>query len=164
MNRLPTGMGNRESGIGRQAVAVALMLALTGCAVGPAYHAPRFDLAPRFREAPDTAGPPATAPSAFWQSLGDTTLNRLIGQALDANRDIQAARARVRAARATRLNAALDLAPALTAFGSYSRQRSAAATVPGATGALPDQGFWDAGAQLSWEVDIYGRLDRKSVV
>ena len=93
-------------------------------------------------------------------ALGDTVLQRLMGQALLGNRGIQAARARVNAARAIRVGAALDLAPAVTAAGGYSRQRLAGATFPGAAGAFPDQDVWDAGMQLSWEVDLYGRMRR----
>jgi multidrug efflux system outer membrane protein len=100
------------------------------------------------------------APTAFWQALQDTTLERLIGRALEANHDLRAVEARVREARATRVNAALDLAPTITASGGYSRQRLASASFPGAGGRLPDQDVWDAGLQMSWELDVFGRLRR----
>ena len=67
----------------------------------------------------------ATRPErlAFWESLGDTTLVRLIGAALSANADIHVATARVEQARSGRLAAALDLAPTITATAGYTRQR-----------------------------------------
>lgn len=133
---------------------------LSACAIGPAHHAPTLDLAPRFREAADRTGAQTAAPDVFWNTLGDTTLRRLIGQALGSNRGIHAAEARVRVARSARLDATLDLAPTLTASGGYARQRLAGATFPGVTGALPDQNVWDAGVQLTWELDLYGRLRR----
>lgn len=96
--------------------------------------------------------------TAFWQRLGDSTLVRLTGAALAANHDIEAAAARVRQARAARLQAGLDFAPTITVAGSYTRQRVA----EGSFGfAVPDRGLWDAEARLSWEVDVFGRLRRR---
>jgi outer membrane protein, multidrug efflux system len=96
-------------------------------------------------------------PVAFWVELGDTTLVRLITGALDANPDMHAAHARVRSARAARAGAAFDLGPSVTAVGGYSRQRLSTATLPGAIGQQPDQHLWDAGVQVSWELDVFGR-------
>ncbi|HVE79850.1 MAG TPA: TolC family protein [Gemmatimonadaceae bacterium] len=96
----------------------------------------------------------------FWRSLGDTTLQRLLAQALGANHDVEVARARASGARAARLGAALELTPSVTAGGGWSRQRIASSTFPGAVGAFPDQEFWDAGLRASWEVDVFGRLRR----
>ena len=98
-------------------------------------------------------------PIAFWKTLGDTTLVRLVGEVVKSNPDVVAGRARLRGSRAARLQAALDFAPALTATTSYTRQRLASASFPGGFGtAFPDQNVWDAGLQLSWEVDVFGRI------
>jgi outer membrane protein, multidrug efflux system len=108
---------------------------------------------------PDTI-PSGSAELAFWRQLGDTTLNRLMGEALRANQDVRAAEARVRGARAARLGAVLDLAPTITAGGGFVRQRLARAAFPstGGTGSLPDQSIWDGGFDASWELDFFGRL------
>lgn len=98
-------------------------------------------------------------PVAFWQTVGDSTLDRLIADALVANRDLRAVEARVSEARASRSEARLDLAPTVTMSAGYSRQRMASATFPGA-GRLPDQNVWDTGLQMSWELDVFGRLRR----
>ena len=100
----------------------------------------------------------SAAPSDFWSALGDTTLARLVQQTRLTNRDIRVASARAGEARADRASAASDLLPTVTVRGGYSRQRLAAATFPGAAGALPDQNVWDSGLNLSWEVDVFGRL------
>jgi outer membrane protein, multidrug efflux system len=98
----------------------------------------------------------------FWNELGDSTLQRLVGDVVRSNHDVVAARARLRRARAERLETALDFAPAVTASASYTRQRLAAAGFPGiGGGTFPDQNVWDAGLQLSWELDVFGRI-RKS--
>src|SRR6266850_2891219 len=103
-------------------------------------------------------------PVAFWRTLGDTTLERLVGEVVKSNHDVVAARARLRGARASRLQAALDFAPTVTATASYTRQRLSSAAFPGSVGggtAFPDQNVWDAGLALSWELDVFGRI-RKS--
>ena len=104
-----------------------------------------------------------TPPVAFWKTLGDTTLERLVGEVVKSNHDVVAAQARLRGARAERTRTALDFAPTVTATASYTRQRIASASFPGnfGGGAFPDQNVWDAGLQLSWELDVFGRI-RKS--
>ena len=98
-------------------------------------------------------------PVAFWKTLGDTTLVRLVGEGVKSNHDLVAGRARLRGSRASRVQAALDFAPAVTATASYTRQRLASASFPGGFGtAFPDQNVWDAGLQLSWELDVFGRI------
>ncbi len=102
-------------------------------------------------------------PIAFWSELGDTTLLRLVGQTIRSNHDVVAARARLRGTRAARLEAALDFAPTVTAVASYTRQRVSSAGFPSGGGgalpdAFPDQNVWDAGLQLSWELDVFGRI------
>src|SRR5206468_10636595 len=105
-------------------------------------------------------------PIAFWQTFGDTTLERLVGEVVKSNHDVIAAEARLRGARAARTQTALDFAPTVYATASYTRQRFASASFPGSVGgagpaAFPDQTVWDAGLQLSWELDLFGRI-RKS--
>ena len=110
--------------------------------------------------------PESTPPIAFWRTVGDTTLERLVGEVVKSNHDVVAAQARLRGARAARTQTALDFAPTLYATASYTRQRFASASFPGSVGgggatAFPDQTVWDAGLQLSWELDLFGRI-RKS--
>lgn len=118
-------------------------------------------VSPRLAVAQAPAGEaPEPSPAAFWRALGDTALARLVEAGLEANRDVRAAGARVRAARAERTGTRLGLAPVVTADGGYSRQRLAGDGVPGAGGAFPDQELWDAGVRMSWEVDVFGRTRR----
>jgi multidrug efflux system outer membrane protein len=119
----------------------------------------------------DSASVPPVGPGArtgdstvdqtvYWRALGDTTLDRLIAEALQTNLDVQAAMARVRGARAARTESALDLAPTITAAGGYTRQRLSSATFPIGSGTFPDQDIWDAGFDASWELDLFGRVRR----
>ena len=156
----------------------ALLLGLfaLGCASSPGYRSSAVPLPPAFREMADSAratsyvapreAPTAVAPSAaaapesgldYWDRLGDTTLTRLVREVENANLDVQAARARVSAARSERTRAALELTPSLTVSGAYARQRLASASFPG-FGTFPDQDVWSASVDPSWELDVFGRL------
>lgn len=147
------------------------LLVLTGCVAAPAYRAPVVAVPAAFREtdparalaAPAAHGSltgeaPAEFDPAFWESLGDTTLTRLIGEAVRNNLNVQSAQARVRGARAARSRALLDLTPTAQVSGGYTRRRFASAAFPGATGTLPDEDVWDAGFDAAWELDVFGRL------
>jgi NodT family efflux transporter outer membrane factor (OMF) lipoprotein len=96
----------------------------------------------------------------FWRELGDSTLTMLIEEAERANADVQLAHARLTSARASRRLAAFDLAPTITASGSATRQQLSMAQVPGLGRQLPQQELWDVGFDASWELDIFGRVNR----
>lgn len=167
-----------------------LTLWLAACAGAPGYRRSEVEVPPTFREttadtasaptaavpgrpsSPDSTVPTVTpAPAAaaeapvgqtaFWRALGDTTLDRLMGELLRANLDVQSAAARVRGARVARTEAALDLVPTVTVAGGYTRQRLSSATFPiGGGGRFPDQDIWDGGFDASWELDLFGRVRR----
>jgi NodT family efflux transporter outer membrane factor (OMF) lipoprotein len=102
---------------------------------------------------------PAAPDTLVWPDLGDSTLTRLLKDAVGANLDVRAAEARVRGARAARTEAVLDLAPTVTFAGGYTRQRLSSASFPG-FGTFPDQDIWDAGFDAFWELDLFGRVRR----
>jgi multidrug efflux system outer membrane protein len=102
----------------------------------------------------------ADAPAVtFWQMLNDSTLDRLMDQALRGSLELRAAAARLDGAGAARTQAALELVPSINASAGYTRQRLASAAFPGGgAGALPDQDVWSSGLNAVWEVDVFGRL------
>src|SRR5512144_1375113 len=155
--------------------AILLGLLALGCASTPGYRYSSVDMPPAFREVTDTARaapylatrPAETAAAApaptgvsldYWEQLGDTTLSRLIREVRNANLDVQAARARVSAARSEHVRSALDLTPSATVSGSYARQRLSSASFPGSFGTFPDQDVWGASVDPSWELDVFGRI------
>ena len=155
--------------------AILLGLLALGCASAPAYRYSSVDMPPAFREVTDTAravpylvtrpaettaaepAPTGVSPD-YWEQLGDTTLSRLIREVRNANLDVQAARARVNAARSQHTRAVLDLTPSATVSGSYARQRLSSASFPGSFGTFPDQDVWGASVDPSWELDVFGRI------
>jgi outer membrane protein, multidrug efflux system len=153
---------------------ICLTFLLNACASTAAYRSPEVRIPTAFRERLDSLAPPAhpstnAVPVAaadtavvgeYWRSLGDTTLIRLLQEALGANLDVRVAEARIRGARASRLEASLDFVPTVTAAAGYTRQRIAGASFPIGGGGFPDQDIWDAGFDASWELDVFGRIRR----
>lgn len=154
---------------------ILLALVLAGCATTPAYRPPEVAVPSAFRETRDTvlrmavsgaAGSEAVitdtaaAPYTFWEELGDTTLARLVNQAIRGNLDVRTAEARVRGARSARTESLLDFAPTVTFRAGYTRQRLSGAAFPIGAGTFPDQDIWDGGFDASWELDLFGRIRR----
>src|SRR5712692_5373877 len=156
-------------------------LALYGCASAPGYRSSSVRTPASFRgttedshvtaPAPDSPHPLTPSPSGrggtkeqaavsldYWEQLGDSTLTRLVGEVLRGNLDVRSARARVSAARSDRVRSVLDLTPSATLQAGYSRQRLSSANFPGAIGVFPDQNVWDAGANASWDLDVFGGI------
>lgn len=134
-------------------------LVVAGCAIGPTHRAVLPQLPPHFREAPESSTVASAPKTAFWETLGDSVLDRLVAESERSSPDLQAAAARIREASANRLSAALDFAPTVTVSGGYTRQRLSSATFPG-FGSFPAQDIWDAGFDASWELDVFGRIRR----
>jgi outer membrane protein, multidrug efflux system len=146
-------------------IVASLFLALAGCATAPSYRAPAVPVPAAFRETRDTivetpTNGMAVADTITWPDLGDTTLVRLMKEAVRSNLDVRAAAARVRGARSARTEAALDFAPTVTFGGGYTRQRIAGASFPIPEGRFPDQDIWDGGFDATWELDLFGRVRR----
>ena len=146
-------------------------VALYGCASAPGYRSSAVQPPASFREgtgdahalapAPDGSGGTQDSPTVsaeYWEQLGDTTLSRLVGEVLRSNLDVRSAQARVSAARSDRVRSVLDLTPSATLAAGYSRQRLSSANFPGAFGVFPDQNVWDAGANASWDLDVFGGI------
>jgi multidrug efflux system outer membrane protein len=152
---------------------IVLSLALAGCATAPSYRAPEVPVPAAFRETSDTiietpashdtiietpASHTAGADTVAGPDVRDTTLTRLLNEAVRANLDVRAAEARIRGARSARTQAALDLAPTVTFVGGYTRQRLSSAAFPIGGGTFPDQDIWDGGFDAFWELDLFGRV------
>lgn len=145
----------------------------SGVRVPTAYDAVSPDSAPRpvaSAASATQAGSTGSAPGArfsanraapaFWRELGDTTLVQLVEEALRASTDVRTAEARLTGVRAARRLAALELTPSVTARGSAFRTQQSMAQIPGLTSQLPQRDLWDVGFDASWEVDVFGRLQR----
>lgn len=140
------------------AIAAAL---LAGCAVGPNYERPAQALPAQYPGGADVAGAAAAAtadvPAQWWTLYHQPELDRLVAQALERNRDIEQAVARVEQADALARQAGAALLPRVDLGASAGRAHVSPLTLPpnGATG-----NQYQLGLSASFELDFWGKLRR----
>src|SRR6202049_5369230 len=81
--------------VSRLLAAGVLCTSLSGCMVGPNYHAPATPAPPAYKEPAPASAIAVPAGEAWWKVFNDATLDDLEKQAIDANPDIQIAVAHV---------------------------------------------------------------------
>jgi outer membrane protein, multidrug efflux system len=125
----------------------AALFALGGCAVqGPSPQV-AAEAAPQWYAPLPHEGTLAGL-SAWWQQLGDPVLSELIDAAETASPTVSTARSRIEQARSTAAAARAALRPSVDAKASAQRGN----TQP----PLPIVTVLQAGAQASWEIDLFG--------
>jgi multidrug efflux system outer membrane protein len=134
-----------------------LVLALAACAVGPDYKKPDTAAANIQAAAQGTYDRNRTE-TIWWQQFEDPTLNQLVAQSLQGNRELRVAFARLKAARAIRDDISNDAMPVVTSRASSQVGR---AQVPGETEHRVNQERYDLGLDMAWEIDLFGRIQRE---
>lgn len=134
-----------------------MVLAVTGCAVGPDYQAPQPEPA-RIAHAGSSDYDRSRFESAWWHQFEDPTLDALVGQALAENRELRIAFARLRAARSIRDDDANDRFPTVTAGASAEYGK---AQQPGFSEQRSNIERYDLGLDMAWELDLFGRIQRR---
>lgn len=134
---------------------LALMLALSGCSLGPAFTTPHAPVPATFSAAPSR---PGVWPAAqWWRGFGSPELDRLIAAARQHNPDLAAAVARIRQADAQVRLAGSALLPSVSAGSSAEWSRQALSS-RGARGRVSEQRSYSLGPSVSYEIDLWGRL------
>jgi multidrug efflux system outer membrane protein len=133
----------------------------SGCKLGPEYERPEVATPPDWRW--KTAEPRDAAPRGpWWETFDDPALNRLQEEAAGGNLDLQAAFARVEQARATARISRSDFFPDVQGAARFNRFRTSA-NAPSPVG-FPVPSFtlqqWDTPLDLSYELDLWGRVQR----
>jgi outer membrane protein, multidrug efflux system len=137
--------------------ALAAALALAACSTPvakPSIQVPSQFVAAASAEAARSSENEPEA--AWWERFGDQVLSDLVRRAERENRDVKIAAERVRTARAGESISRSWLFPSIEALGGAVDQR----TTYGAPiqQKLPDIKAAGGGADVSWEVDLSGRL------
>ncbi len=138
-----------------------LALALSACAVGPDYKAPETEpatLAAAQGDANQGKYDRRAFEVTWWQQFDDPTLNQLVSQSLQENRELRVAFARLKAARAIRDDVANDRFPVVTSRASSENGK---AQQPGVTDRRVRNERYDLGLDMAWEVDLFGRIQRQ---
>jgi len=150
------------------AVSFAMMMALSGCSVGPKYQRPTAPVPTQFKEsatpATQPSGTPPIAYNNWWLVFNDPTLDRLEKNVDSANQDIRIAVARVDQAEAAARYARSFLTPTLSLGVSASRTREAQNRPNNGNTFGRASTFNDFQIPLffSYEIDAWGRV-RNSV-
>jgi NodT family efflux transporter outer membrane factor (OMF) lipoprotein len=147
----------------RRVATPLLLLACSGCMVGPDYESPAVATANSYLEANQpTVDTKKQNYETWWRAFNDPTLDRLIQIAYDQNLTLVAAGTRVLQARAALGVAIGDFYPqSQEARGSISYDRSSHAD-PTAAPQSQISGFWRAslGVSIAWELDFFGKFRR----
>lgn len=153
-----------------RAACLATLAVLTGCqAVGPDYVgapaslAERTEAFPSAAAASDHAPMPAREPLVtWWQALKDPELDALLADAMNANYDLQIAAANVDVAQAVLARVETRRRPTVDVGGSLEGRRDARALLAknDADDAFPTTPSSRFGFDLSWELDLFGRVRR----
>jgi len=138
------------------AVLLVLLVVLGGCAVGPDYERPEIDAPEDYRERLDQGENFANA--GWWNVFEDAELSRLVGIALEENKDLATAAARVEEARARAGFARGDFYPQIGISAAGQRGNTAEQFFPG----IGIQNNFTLTADLAWEVDLFGRIRRST--
>jgi NodT family efflux transporter outer membrane factor (OMF) lipoprotein len=138
------------------------VLTLSACSFAPKYKVPDSPPpAPAFKEAGDwKPAQPSDAQSrgAWWSIFQDPVLDGIETQLADTNQDLKAAYARLLQARAATRIARSALFPTLTVGSSATRARSSLNSPKFPPGAEPVGNNFDLEADLSYELDVWGRV------
>ncbi|QNP41066.1 efflux transporter outer membrane subunit [Lysobacter solisilvae (ex Woo and Kim 2020)] len=151
-------------------IAAALLAA---CTVGPDFVRPDMPVPGQFAQATSEttaadasmlpaqdAGVALVTDSEFWRGFDDPMLTRLVEEALAANHDLRIALANYDRANALLRGARFDYFPTITAHAEASDGRASADQAPGVARADRDAESYSAQAQVSWELDLWGRVRR----
>ena len=95
---------------------------------------------------------PGRLPTTDWvEQIGSAPLSALVTEALNANTSVNAARARLQAARASAVAAGSDLRPSLSIGGRASHSEFG-------NKRIGDSNSLSLGPTVSWEPDLWGRI------
>jgi len=152
----------------RLLAALALVMTVVGCRMGPDYARPETPGADAWRMTTATSESIANLP--WWELLKDRELQRLIRSALEENQDVRTAAASVEEFQARLVISRFDLAPSAeyggNAFVFNAARNSVGIPLPGGGGVfIPGQGGPTLSNQsayggLKWEMDLWGKIRR----
>ena len=135
---------------------IAIAVLLASCLVGPDYEQPDIETPEQFRQRISTGASISNMP--WWQLFEDAQLERLIIIALEESKDLAIATARLDETRARLGFVRADQFPRLDGVADASRGNQLAQFLPG----VGIQNNYVLAAELSFEVDLFGRLRRST--
>ena len=149
----------------RRSLPLAIVMALAGCSLAPAYKVPAVPVAPAYANAADNAGlwqtaqPSDQLPRAqWWRVYHDAQLDQLQQRLLANNADIAAALAHFRQAQAFDLQSRSALFPTVNTNANGQRDRESDTRPLRGTTSPDDYNSFTVGAEVDYELDLWGRI------
>jgi NodT family efflux transporter outer membrane factor (OMF) lipoprotein len=147
----------------KRALLVVALTSVGACTVGPDFQKPQARLPDSWQSIsrPGTSVA-AIVDSRWWQQLGDAQLTSLVERAAQSNLDARTASVRLEQSRALRQVTGSQQFPGVSAGGSYQRERSSSQGLldPSNLNGKAPYEVWNATADASWEVDLWGHVRR----
>lgn len=162
----------------RQFIPVLALTFACACTVGPDYKGPPAAASEaidrgKFVRASDAAFTAAPGLARWWETLGDSTLDALVEDALAQNPTLDQAAARIREAEAQLRQQRTAQLPSASATGTYlyaelpgvelgaadGNSGQAGAGAAGSDGGTALE-FYNLGLNVSWELDLFGGARR----
>ena len=139
----------------RGALASLVLVALSGCTVGPDYHRPEVETPPAFKEADGwrLAAPQEVSREHWWSVYDDPVLDALERQVEISNQNLKAAEAAYRQAIAFVGEARAAYYPTVT--GNASALRANAGNAGSGS-----RNVLSLSSGASWEIDVWGKIRR----
>lgn len=140
------------------------ILTLNSCnylTVGPDYESPELKLPTEYSTKTTKLETKSEIPSPeWWNAFDDKVLHELIVKGTNNNLSLKQAFERLNLARANAQLSLQDFFPRVDIFSTYVKSKSPAIRFPGSS--VPSFTFeqYSLGADLSWEIDVFGRLRR----
>ena len=129
-----------------------IIFTLTACSFSPKYERPEAELPSQW-----TAQPGDSLEYNWWERFNDPVLNSMVNEAMDYNRDIAIAIARVDQARANLGLSWSDLLPEIGIQGAANKNRLSTRTHTPVTTEARTYKDYSGAAIFSWELDLWGK-------
>lgn len=136
---------------------VGVLLGLAACSIGPTYEVPEVAVGSEFKQL-DQQGTgwrpsdPQQVEKQWWRVFDDPHFESWLAELRAHNASLEQAEARYRAAQAALQGARSSFWPQL---GTQSSARRSA------TGRMPPETQYNVSANVSWELDVWGRVRRQ---
>ena len=135
-------------------ILISSLVFLTACASQPPSQPPRVELPSAWKESAQRFADDGR----WWHIYQDAELDKLVDEAIARNTDLVIAAARVDEARALVADARGAQMPTVDARGGAQRQQNSKSTATFFPGIPTQYSDYRATLNVSWEVDIFGRL------
>ena len=129
-----------------------LFVLMTACTVGPDYRRPN-DISNSKLESVFQDSPPK---ETGFLTIKDKTLQKLIKETLQNNKDLKMAQARLKQARASLAITTAEALPSLDASAKYNYLKESKNVGP-----VLDEDYYMVGFDATWELDLFGANRRK---